>query len=488
MRSLHFGLGVLFLGLTGCRLSPLSLGGDCDPARQTTGGECCDVWKTPEGPACVSRSWALPGAEDALGEGDVRWINVSVDGLGRPAATWIEADDSVGRVVIAESAGGSFVTRSPAEALGGAAVQSDIATGPDGEAVVAWKLQYPGEEARVFVSEREPDGTWRDPVSDQDSFSFLPTAYEPRPRIFANGDRMVVWNQWMSTGYGVAVATRRAGGDWQLPAGADDVLSQHFFFSNAPQPAINDRGDVVISWYQSDGAALLAWESERRGYDGEFSHPAPGDYLSVRDAPIDSHPIANPKPALSPDGHAAVAWTQENGKGSTLVYMASRDPDGPWQKPQSLDDALSPRLGYARCAQIAFAPTGDLFVVWYQDTGNGYRVYAAHRGPDGTWVEPGREPTVLSTEGLDALYPALAIGPGGGVLVVWTEKRPEGWVTAARRRGPTGAEWGPVETLSEGSDASTEPAVAIGGSGDVAVVGWVQSDGVGDRGYFARLP
>ena len=49
----------------------------------------------------------------------------------------------------------------------------------------------------------------------------------------------------------------------------------------------------------------------------------------------------------------------------------SRTPDGVWTKPGSLDDAFSPQLGYARCVQPAFGPAGDLFVVWYQDTGSG---------------------------------------------------------------------------------------------------------------------
>ena len=93
----------------------------------------------------------------------------------------------------------------------------------------------------------------------------------------------------------VATATKPPGEDWHVPANADDVLSQHLLYSNAPQPAVSERGDAVISWYQSDGAALLAWESERFGYGGAFSRPGPTEYLSVRDAPIDSHPIANPK-------------------------------------------------------------------------------------------------------------------------------------------------------------------------------------------------
>lgn len=474
---------------SGCSLGPLSVDESCPASRRSATGECCASWSVAVGAACAQREWTLPTEADALGDSDVRSLYVAVDGRGVPIATWVEVTASTGVVRVAEPSSAGFEVRSPNADFAGVAVQTDVAAGPEGEALIAWKQQYPGDQARVFVSEREPDGTWRDPASDDDAFSRLPTAYEPRPRIFANGERLVVWNQWMSTGYGVAVANKPPGQDWHLPADADDVLSRHIYYSNAPQPAVNARGDALITWYQSDGASLLAWESERFGYEGAFSHPGPEDYLSDRGAPIDSHAIANPKPALSPEGDAAVAWTQENGKGSTLVYLATRTKEGQWTRPADLDDALSPRLGYARCVQLAFAPEGDLFVTWYQDTGNGNRVYAAHRAAGGEWIEPGREPTLLSTEGAEALYPALAIGEDGSTLVAWTERREDRWVVVARRRGAAGATWGPIETLSiQGSGDATQPVAAIGGPEETAIVGWSQQTSGVERAYLATIP
>jgi hypothetical protein len=403
--------------------------------------------------------------------------------------TWLEGTDSTSRVVVGEPSEGGFTRQELGAALGGQAVQSDVALGADGAAMIAYKEQYGDGNARVFLAEREPGGAWKDAASDGESFSFLPTAYEPRVRFFPDGERLLVWNQWMSTGYGVAVARKPPSSDWQLPANADDVLSQHFFFSNGPTPAVNARGDAVISWYQSDGGALLAWESERFGHDGAFSHPAKEDYLSIRSTPIDSHPIANPRPALSPSGDAAIVWTQENGKGSVLVYLATRGPAGPWSKPQSLDDALSPRLGIARCALGAFSPSGDLFVVWYQDTGDGDRVYAAHRAPDGTWVEPGREPTLVSSPGVEALLPALAIGDGGSVLVAWAERHEDGWAVAARRRGQAGTAWGPVEIVGKAEKGTVSgPSVAVGGAREFGIVAWTQGEGKTHRAVLRTVP
>lgn len=473
----------------GCGLEPLRGAGDCPDERRDAAGECCAAWSVPEGGVCTKRPWALPDAASGVGEPGARWVGVAVSGTGEAIAAWVETTETTGRTVVAEPAGEGFALRHPSEALAGRAVQMGLAAGPDGAALVAWKQQYPGEEARVFVSERAADGAWTDPTGEEEAFSFLPTAYEPRPAFFPNGDRLVVWNQWMSTGYGVSIAQKTASGEWQLPAEADDVLSPHYLFSNAPTPAVNERGDALISWYQSGGTSLFAWQSERFGYGGTFSKPGPDDYLSIPDTPVDSDPIANPKPALSRTGEGAVVWTQENGKGSVLVYLATRTAEGAWTRPASLEDALSPRLGHARGAKIAFAPAGDLFVVWYQDTGAGNRVLAAHRTPEGDWIEPGREPTLLSTPGAEATFPALAVGPEGGVIAVWSERREKGWVIAARRRGTEGAEWGPIERLSPpGAGTAAHPSVAIGGAGEFAIVGWTQGEELEGKAYFATVP
>lgn len=490
---MRHALAVFFttaLLLSGCGLEPLALDGACPDSQRNGAAPCCPPWTAADGGECAPREWLLPGPGDGLGRAGVRGLNVAVDGLGRPAATWIEpGDNSADRTVVAESNGEGFALRSPSDGLGGASVQSDIAAGLDGALLVGWKQVYPGDEFRIFKSERGPGEPWLDPFSDEEAVSAPPKAYEPRPRIFASGERLIVWNQWMSTGYGVAVATRRPGGDWQLPKDADDVLSPHIFYSNAPQPAVNAAGDALITWYQSIGGALLTWQSERFGHDGAFSRPALDEHLSISDTPVDSHDPSNPKSALSATGEAAVAWTQENGKGSVIVYIATRTPEGAWTKPASLDDALSPRFGHARCVQIAFAPTGDLFVVWYQDTGGGNRVLSAHRSPTGEWVEPGREPTALSSPGAEAVFPTLAVGQGGGVLVAWSERRGDSWVVAARRRAPTGIEWGPVEVLSSSSGGTVlQPAAAIGGPGDKAVVGWIQGAGQGEKAIFATIP
>lgn len=464
---------------------------DCPATRLRPSGECCPVWTTfdPAG-QCRPRHWLLPGAEDALGDPGARDVAVAVDGLGLAVMAWqVAADSAIHLQSADESSPGTWHLREPAAHLG---LDSDFPTvvaGEDGAAVIAWR-QGRGDPGAIFASQRDASGAWTDPPGEAAALSFPPRAYQPRLAENRSGEWLMVWNQWMTTPhYGVAVARRASPRDgWEGPSSADDVLSQPVWYSNTPVVAMNDAGAALIAWYQSPGGALMAYVSERPGPGAAFSRPAITDFISAPGGAVDSDPVASVKPAIAADGSAAVVWTQENGKGATLVYLATRDAGGRWSKPASLDEAFSSPVGYARGVQLAFGPRGDLYLTWYQDQGDGNAVYAARRRPDGTWAEDGRHALKLSSVGAVGIFPRLAVGPEGGVVVVWNERVGSGPTrVAARRTGTAGEAWGAVEMLSlDTGEEAVFPAAAMG-KGDRAVVGWVQGPIPSGRVFVARM-
>jgi hypothetical protein len=481
------------LALTsGCALDPLTSSPPetCSEARRLPSGLCCPAWsRASAGGSCDARKFSRSTSSDAVGEGGVaRVIELAIDASGQGIAAWQHVDGTGARAAVAEEQpGGAWSLRTPGDALPGSGTSLDIAAGPDGSAIVAWK-QTEGESGMIFASARSSEGAWADPADLADRVSFLPTAYEPRLATRSSGETLLVWNQRTSSGYGVALARRASSGaPWELPNAADDVLSPPLFFSNAPQIAVNERGDALVTWYQSTGGPLLVRASERFGDGGSFSRPGPDDILSAPGAPVDSHPIANPIPAVGPSGEAAIIWTQEDGAGAIPVYLATRSPDGVWQKPADLTDSFSTPAGIARCPQIAFGPGGELYVVWYQDQGDGDRVYAARRSPAGEWLETGRSPAMLSTAGAVAFTPALAVGSGGAALVVWIEQAGDRSRAAARRTG-SGEAWGPLEVLSpDDAGDATSPAAVIAGPSERALVAWSQGDLTSSPVFFATV-
>lgn len=468
----RLALAVLAFAAAGCELSPMP--------------GACAAWEQADAAgACAARAWTLPGAGDALGDPWAQTVMVAIDGRGRGLVGFASTP---GLELLEETAPGTWHLRLTGTAVGGS-VPSDLAAGADGAAVFAWTV-ITGSDQTVFLSERDAAGTWKEPERLADAVSFPTTAYQPRLATNRAGEWILAWNQWRSTPhFGVAVAQRSSSSaPWSMPADADDVLSLPIFFSNAPVIALNDAGQAIITWYQSLGGPLRAFVSQRPGPGAPFTRVTADDILSVDGAPVDSDPIAAVKSAIAPDGRAAAAWAQENGQGDTLVYLATRDAAGTWTRPRDLDDAFSLPHGYARGVQVAFGPGGDLYVVWYQDAGAGNAVYAARRRADGTWSEGGQSPVRLSSEGAVGLFPRLAIGPGGGVVVVWSERAGAGPLrVAARRTGPATEPWGAVEVLSPPTgDDAVQPAVAVG-PGDRALAAWAQGPGTMARVMVARV-
>ncbi len=431
-------------------------------------------------------SFERPALTGAIGEPGARDLHALFDDQGRAVvAGWIAGVGRAHLQILEEGEGGIFASHDPSALVPDDAVYAEIVKGHDGSLLAAWQ-QGKADATFVYTATRDPSGIWTDPQGSADTLSFPPTAYQPRLAVASTGEVILVWDQWMSTGYGVSLATRASpSAPWALPSDADDVLSPHVFFSNAPTPAAGNDGAVAVTWYQSNGGPLMTYMSERKKAGDPFSKPGADDFISAPGAPIDSHQVNNPKPAFGPSGELAVAWTQEDGAGSIPVYLASRSPGGAMDSPLGLDDAFSPPLGVARCVQLAFGPKGDLYVIWYQDYGDGHRVLAARRRPDGTWAESGRTPQRLSGDGAIGIFPSIAVGPDGGVIAVWVESDGGPFRVWARRTGSADEPWGPAELLSpEGGDASS--AAAVVGPGDRAFVTWVQGEGLSGKVMIAR--
>ncbi len=251
------------------------------------------------------------------------------------------------------------------------------------------------------------------------------------------------------------------------------------FFSNAPQIAVGNNGDAVITWYQatpppgstdpnapSDGLRLFV--SERFRTDGEFSRPAIEDWISPDGPPLASHPVRNPVVAVGDFGEALVFWSQEHPSGATGLFSASRDGLGEWTTPQDIDDTFGPLREDAACIEVVFASTGEAHVTWFDGPPGATTVYTARRSPDGRWDDPPTTP--ISTDARPAQDPRIAVGPDGEAVVVWSERGDDNrWRVMGRRRGPEALAWGDAVELSDPSEGDAlGPAVAIGPDGTLA--------------------
>lgn len=446
----------------------------CAPAGSSDG---CPAWTRAVDDRCVLRAWQVPGVDDAVSEPGAREVQVALGTASDALIAWTIADTATGHVALAEGIDDGWSTM----ALRGAAgvgLEPAVAIGPSGEALVAWKQQ--GEQGAIHLATRDRQRRWQLPTAP---ISWAETAYEPRV-AFAADEALLVWNQWTGTNFGVAVA-RRAAGDpaFAIPPDAGALLSAPVNYANAPRVAV--AGDeALIAWYQAPIDDLMVFVSERRGSDADFERVAVDAFVSAPGGPVDSHVEANAWPAVHEDGAAAVVWTQQHGETWDIaVYAATRESDGTWHTPTSLEAARSVPGAFARCPQAAFTPDGALVITWYETREGDTAVFVLHEGAGA--------PLRLSANEVDAVHPTLVIDGDGGVLVAWAQadrSAPDTWRVIARRQQPGGAQWLDAEAISQPqAGLAPTPAVAIAPDDGAVRVAWAQGGVIDGRVYTASL-
>jgi hypothetical protein len=153
-----------------------------------------------------------------------------------------------------------------------------------------------------------------------------------------------------------------------------------------------------------------------------------------------------PRTALNARGDGAVAWVV----GREIVAAVRRGAEGPWSVARVVEAG-----GDVQALRLAIDRSGRPIVMWSERRGDGFVVrLAARASPRAGWR---LRPAQIGTPG--PVPPALALSPGAGALVAWTD----GGRTRTSRTVAGGFEQ-PVEVSSDGS-RSPGVAVSPGGAG-----------------------
>jgi hypothetical protein len=401
---------------------------------------------------------------------------VDVDDEGRAWLAWPDGVAGKSALLAARETEQGWSVSSPTVGMNGSHSEVRIAVARDGAGVLAWEHQVtaPGIEVRALRA-----STWAVPAKGG-TFSFEPYGYQHEVITARDGELMVVWNQVQhNQRRGVAVARRASGAsEFDRPSDSTDILSPCVLFSNNPEVARNERGDVVITWFESVGEKLRVFVSERWGRGGRFRRATKDDALSPPDGDVE-----HPEPAVAEDGRAAVIWRQDLPGGGMAVFLAERDASGAWHRP-SIADTFSNRAENAINTRVQFTPSGDLYAVWEEKNGEDWAVMAAHRDAFGAWIASGKRPLRLSSPHGRAIDPVLRVGADGSVAALWRERIDGRWRVMARRtssdpsRAPELDRWSDAEELSAMGGDVSPPALAFGRGGaphgDRVVAAWAQ--------------
>ncbi len=293
-----------------------------------------------------------------------------MDNRGNAIITWLQSDTANNQVFISEYRNGSW--KHPLDTLDNISPDSQNASAPciamdsKGNAIISW-VQESGSGKRLYKSEYRI-GSWTsdwihptDLVSDNISpVGTGPASTTPLVAMNDAGDALIVWYQSNTSNFQVFMSQYR-NGSWTHPSGLNDNISLDGKDAVAPQVAMDNSGNGIIVWQQSDGTNIQIFMSEYR--NGSWKHPSD---LTDNISP-DGKDAIWPNVAMDNNGNAIITWIQSDGTNDQIFMSEYRN--GSWKHPSGLTDNISPDGGDTFYTDIAMDDTGNAIIVWHQFNG-----------------------------------------------------------------------------------------------------------------------
>lgn len=324
--------------------------------------------------------------------------------------------------------------------------------------------------ANVTVSCKARNWTGAAQVITDDS-SGVKEAVHPAVAVDAGGNTIVVWEQFtggrtdiFANRYRVATKT------WGTPTAIETDNAGNAL---RPRIAIDPDGNAVVVWYQSDGTRTRIFANRYSAAADTWSTPTRLDL---------DHPGSATSPEIAVDtiGNATAVWTQPSDNGVHTQIWTNRTTASIWGTAVRIDsqnsDAASP--------QIAVGALGYPVIVWVQDTGGLYRIWAnRYTGINFAWsgaelVDPG----VYSGH---SEFPSIAVDADGNAIAAWQWSNGPAGLVYARRYNATTHLWGPTQSLPLDTGFARLAQVAMDPNGN-ATVSWQQADSTPRSRLWAR--
>jgi hypothetical protein len=215
----------------------------------------------------------------------------------------------------------------------------------------------------------------------------------------------------------VAIDSRdRATVVWNLIDGSDSTVQSVRIRPDGTRGTVQDlstgepAGGAQVA-VDSRGRATVVWSLFNTNRLQSRQINADGSLFAIRNLTPAGRQAQSPQVETDSSNRATVVW--EDVDGSNFKIQAVRiAPNGALGTVQDLSAAGQ----VATEPQLAFDPQGRATVVWNRIGPSNSRIQAARIRADGTsaWVR------TLSAAGFDATEPAVAAGPQGRVIAVWS--------------------------------------------------------------------
>jgi hypothetical protein len=403
------------------------------------------------GPATTHAAWTPPVDLSAAGQ-DAFTASLAVDATGRSVIGWHRFDGVADRVEArTRSAAGALGATQSLSTVGQAATQNQVAIDANGKGVLVW-LRSNVAEARTITAAGALG-----PVMALSGFG----AAAPQVAVDAAGNAVFVWQQ---SGGVIQMRTLSAAGVLGVTT-AVSAAGQDAF---RPQVAMNAAGTAALTWDRSDGAVFRI----------QARSLSPAGVLSgVRTLSAGGQDAFYAQAAVDVAGDATFTWYRFDGT-DARVQARSVSAAGVLSGVRTLSAAGQS----AQFPEVGVDANGNALVTWHRSDGVNLRVQSRTVSTAGVMGPL----LTLSDAGQSALFPQLAVTPGGDAVLTWYRSDGANNRVQARTHSAAGV-LGATSTLSAAGQPAFAPKVGVDANG-AAIVTWQRSDGSDSRIQLAAGP
>ncbi|MCI0381962.1 MAG: hypothetical protein L0207_02780 [Chlamydiae bacterium] len=319
-----------------------------------------------------------------------------------------------------------------------------------GNSVAVWQRSN-GINTIIQAATKPFGGDWSTPV---DLSAVGQDAQVPQVAIDPSGNAVAIWIRSNGVNFIVQAATKPFGGSWSTPVDLSAVGQTAL----EPQVVVDTAGNSVAIWQRSNGANTIAQAAIK---------PIGGDWSTPVDLSAIGQSAVFPQVAVDPAGNSIATW-QRSGGINNIIQAATKTFGDGWSTPVNVSlpgqNAFNP--------QVAVDPAGNGIIIWQRFNGVNLIIQAAIKPFD---LKGWSIPINLSASGQDAVFPQVAVDPGGNAIAVWIRFNGANFVIQAATK-PFGGDWStPIDLSTAGQNAELSQIAVDPGGNAVAV--WQRFNG-----------
>jgi hypothetical protein len=312
--------------------------------------------------------WAGAQLIETDNAGSATSPSVDVDGTGIAVAVWTQSDGTRTNVWANRFVTGTGWGTAQLIETDNAGNASDpaIAVAAGGDAVAVWS-QFDGTRSNIWANRYVPGVGWGAAILvETDDAGF---ASFPQVAIDPAGNAVAVWSQSDGSRYNVLANRFIPGTGWgtsQLIEAQDSGTITNG--AQAPNVALDDEGNALASWSQYDGTRYNAWANRFVPGTGWAS----AQLIETDNGGTASSGAAGPHVAIDNAGNVIVVWSQSDGT-RTNIWANRFVPGSGWGAAHLIE---TDNAGNGASPRVDLDAAGNAVAVWFQNDGTRNNIWA----------------------------------------------------------------------------------------------------------------